>query len=143
MKSLIKGIIILSILVVIGVWVSPGLRDAVGLTIDDADFIQRAWHEQLSNIVVETEAQVTAVLPEIEDFERRQVFVIELENGHKVQVQHNLDLARGVPVKRGSLVRLRGEYDWTPAGGVIHWTHTDPEGKREGGWIEFAGKRYN
>ena len=28
------------------------------------------------------------------------------------------------------------------SGGVIHWSHHDPTKKRQGGWIEHNGKRY-
>ncbi|MEZ5478885.1 MAG: DUF3465 domain-containing protein [Thiolinea sp.] len=57
-------------------------------------------------------------------------------------VAHNIDLAPRVPVEPGGRVNLRGEYAWNNRGGVIHWTHHDPKGRRDGGWIEWQGKRY-
>ncbi|MBM4117331.1 DUF3465 domain-containing protein [bacterium] len=41
----------------------------------------------------------------------------------------------------GDALSARGEYEWNPEGGVLHWTHRDPEGRRPGGWIERAGRR--
>lgn len=141
MKGL-KGFSILSLVLACSVWFSPGLREAFGLSLDDASLISQAYSDRVSNIMVETEAVVRALKPNLDDIERHQNFVIELENGHQLEVLHNLDLARGVPVKPGAIIRLRGEYDWTPRGGVIHWTHNDPAGEREGGWIEYQGRKY-
>ena len=69
--------------------------------------------------------------------------MIALENNHRLLVSHDLVLARSVPVEVNSKVRVKGEYDWSPRGGVIHWTHRDPTGTREGGWIELIGLRYD
>jgi hypothetical protein len=27
--------------------------------------------------------------------------------------------------------------------GLVHWTHKDPQGTHEPGWIEFAGRRFD
>ncbi len=142
MKSLMKWMLVLLTLSSLGVWFNPTMREAFGLTINDAGLIQQAYSDRVSNIHVETDATVTLLLPVVEDLQRIQVFAIELENGHKLYVHHDLDLAPSVPVKPGALIRLRGEYDWSPDGGVIHWTHADPAGKRDGGWIEVQGRRY-
>ena len=56
-------------------------------------------------------------------------------------VAHNIDLAPRIPVAQGDAVTIKGEYVWNNRGGVLHWTHHDPKG-RKGGWVEVAGKRY-
>ena len=55
---------------------------------------------------------------------------------------HNIDLAPRVPVAPGDSVELRGEYEWSPRGGVIHWTHRDPDARREAGWIRRDGRLF-
>jgi hypothetical protein len=39
-------------------------------------------------------------------------------------------------------VAFRGEYEWNQKGGVIHWTHRDPDGQHSGGWLKHKGKTY-
>ena len=53
-----------------------------------------------------------------------------------------IDLAKRVPVERGDTIEFRGEYEWNEKGGVVHWTHHDPQDRHDHGWIEFEGRRY-
>ncbi|NWH04241.1 DUF3465 domain-containing protein [Desulfobacter latus] len=39
-------------------------------------------------------------------------------------------------------INFYGQYEWNPKGGVIHWTHHDPNGQHEGGWLNHGGKIY-
>ena len=57
-------------------------------------------------------------------------------------VEHDLDVSKHVPLAVNNKIRIKGEYDWNEAGGVIHWTNRDINNTREGGWIEHNGKRY-
>ncbi|HSF72140.1 MAG TPA: DUF3465 domain-containing protein, partial [Methylotenera sp.] len=42
----------------------------------------------------------------------------------------------------GDAMTFKGEYAYNPKGGVMHWTHHDPEGNQAGGWIKHNGKIY-
>jgi hypothetical protein len=59
-----------------------------------------------------------------------------------VRVEANTDFTGTFPLARGERVAVKGEYEFYPLGGVIHWTHRDPRGRHEGGYIEAAGQRY-
>lgn len=74
--------------------------------------------------------------------ERHQRFILNIGHGHTVLVAHNIDLAERIPVGLGDRLRFRGLYEWNKAGGMVHWTHRDPMGMEEGGFVEFRRKRY-
>lgn len=73
---------------------------------------------------------------------RHQKFLISPASGVTLLVAHNIDLASRVPIKKGDTISLYGRYEWNNRGGVIHWTHHDPKGKKKGGWIKANGKIY-
>jgi hypothetical protein len=56
---------------------------------------------------------------------------------------HNIDIApRIAGLKVGDSVRFNGEYVWNEKGGVIHWTHHDPQGRQLARWVKHNGKTY-
>ena len=73
---------------------------------------------------------------------RHQRFIIRLFDGHTLLVAHNIDVAPRVPVEAGHEVVIHGLYEWNRKGGVLHWTHRDPAGRRAGGWVRHFGKAY-
>lgn len=73
---------------------------------------------------------------------RHQKFLISPSSGITLLVAHNIDLASRIHLNKGDLISLYGRYEWNNRGGVIHWTHHDPKGKRKGGWIQTNGKTY-
>jgi hypothetical protein len=110
---------------------------------DGADAVEQAFLNRTSDLVVEVEGAVERLLADDNDGSRHQRFIVRLAGGRTLLVAHNIDLAERVPLGVGDRVRLRGEYEWSERGGVLHWTHHDPGGRRVGGWIEHAGTRYN
>lgn len=86
--------------------------------------------------------EVARQLPDDNEGSRHQRFILELASGHSLLVSHNIDLAPRVPLSEGDRLTIRGRYEWNERGGVIHWTHHDPQGRRQGGWIEHQGRRY-
>jgi len=92
--------------------------------------------------VVEFGATVSRLLADDRRGLQHQRFLVRLASGTTILVAHNTDLASRVPVQLGSAVEIRGRYIWNSRGGVVHWTHHDPEGRFAGGWIRLAGRTY-
>jgi hypothetical protein len=59
-----------------------------------------------------------------------------------VRIEVNTDFTGDVPLRSGQRVEVKGEYEYYPRGGVIHWTHHDPRGRHENGYISANGTMY-
>ena len=87
--------------------------------------------------------EVVRVLSDDTDGSRHQRFIVRLGSGRTLLIAHNIDLApRVVSIRVGDKISFNGVYEWNDKGGVIHWTHLDPQNRHQGGWIEHRGKRY-
>ncbi|HLX26188.1 MAG TPA: DUF3465 domain-containing protein [Candidatus Cybelea sp.] len=60
-----------------------------------------------------------------------------------VRVEVNTDFTGSIPLAPGQHVLVKGEYEYYPLGGIIHWTHRDPRGRHAGGYIATAGRIYD
>lgn len=95
-----------------------------------------AFANQQSNFQVLVRAKVTRILADDNDGDRHQRFIITLGNKQTLLIAHNIDLAPRVePLSVGDFVIVYGEYEWNDEGGVIHWTHKDPDNVHVEGWI--------
>ena len=108
----------------------------------DNQALLQAFRQQQSDLWLIAEGRVKRVLRDDNEGSRHQRFILNVEPDLTILVAHNIDLAQRVPLNNGDYIRLRGEYEWNPKGGVIHWTHRDPGGRHTGGWIEHNNKRY-
>jgi hypothetical protein len=105
--------------------------------------VAEAYRDRLSDVWVEGEGRVVRLLGDDNDGSRHQRFVLEVGPGHTVLVAHNIDLAPRIDaLRRDDRVRFVGEYVWNDRGGIIHWTHHDPDGRHAGGWLEHSGRTY-
>jgi hypothetical protein len=94
-------------------------------------------------VLVTGEGRVARVLPDDDDGSRHQRFILEIASGDTLLVAHNIDLAPRIATLRvGDVVGFRGEYEPNERGGVIHWTHHDPAGGHEAGWLRHDGRTY-
>ena len=104
---------------------------------------EEAFKEHRGNIQVTQRGKVLRILQDDTTGSRHQRFIIELSSGQTLLIAHNIDLAPRIPnISIGSDVSFHGEYEWNEHGGVVHWTHHDPDGHDEDGWIEYQGKIY-
>lgn len=101
------------------------------------------FEERASGVMVEGSGRVEVVLSDDRKGSQHQRFLLETEPGFTILVSHNIDLApRVAGIARGDTVAFRGQYEWNEKGGVVHWTHHDPGGRRPGGWLEHEGRTY-
>jgi hypothetical protein len=109
----------------------------------DDDSIGRAFRNHTSGIEVEGEGTVIRLLADDVNGPRHQRFIVELASGQTLLMTHNIDIApRLNGLKVGDSVHFKGEYIWNEKGGVVHWTHHDPQGRHVAGWIQYNGKTY-
>ena len=93
---------------------------------------------------VEGARQVIRILSDDNDGSRHQRFIVRLEAGRTFLMAHNIDIAPRVSsLKTGDTVSFFGEYEWNDKGGVIHWTHKDPQRRHVAGWIRHNGRLYH
>jgi len=105
--------------------------------------IEEAYSGRRSDIPVVVEGRVVQLLRDDNEGERHQRFVIGLSNGQTILVTHNIDIAPRVEgICEGDTVFVKGEYIWNERGGLIHWTHHDPNGSHQGGWVVHQGNKY-
>ena len=97
--------------------------------------VTEAFRTRHSKVEVETGGRVVRLLPDDREGSPHQRFLLRVEGSTTVLVAHNLDLAPRIALAPGDSIELRGEYEWNPKGGVIHWTHADPDGRHEAGWV--------
>ena len=109
---------------------------------DGALEIGRLFRAQRSDTQVKGYGEIVKVLPDDNEGSRHQKFIVELSTGQTLLIAHNIDLAPRVPAEEGDRLHFYGEYEYSEPGGVVHWTHHDPKGWHEHGWLEHEGKRY-
>ena len=96
-----------------------------------------------SGDIISARGQIQKILPDDVEGSRHQRIIIKMPSGETLLVAHNIDMAPRVPhLITGNPISIKGEYEWNDRGGVVHWTHQDPDGSHEAGWIQYQGKKY-
>lgn len=111
---------------------------------DNAAIVSDFHHHQ-STVEVTADATVVRLLADTTSSTgTHERFIIRLSSSDlTIEVEHNISIAARAPVKEGDHVIVHGEYIWNSQGGLIHFTHHDPQGTHEGGYIEDAGTTYD
>ena len=105
--------------------------------------IASALQNKQSDVQVGGSGVVIRNLPDDTSGSQHQKFILKLSSGQTILVAHNIDLAPRInSLREGDTVEFYGEYEWNSQGGVVHWTHHDPDGRHEHGWLKHNGSIY-
>jgi len=118
----------------------PGTSSLGG---DSSSTIKAAFNNHRSDVQVQGQGRVVRILPDDNEGSRHQRFILELDNDLALLIAHNIDLAPRISeLNMGDTVSFYGEYEWNSKGGVIHWTHNDPNHRHVDGWLKHRGRTY-
>jgi hypothetical protein len=105
--------------------------------------IQSAFENKENDLQVLVRGNVIRLLSDDTSGDQHQRFIIELSSGQTLLIAHNIDIGERVPDSMlGNEVYVYGVYEWNDEGGVIHWTHEDPDEEHIEGFIQFNGHKY-
>ena len=105
--------------------------------------IEQAFKQHKSNVQVEGIGEVVKILADDNNGLRHQKFLVKISPQQTLLFAHNLDLApRIAQLAIGDTIEFKGEYVYNPKGGIVHWTHRDPQGHHAAGWLKHNGKVY-
>lgn len=113
-----------------------------GLTLDDNAALAQAFANKQSHVWLQGQGIVKKLLPDDDQGARHQRFLVSISPTQTLLFAHNIDLApRVASLSVGDTVTFKGEYIYNPKGGIMHWTHHDPQG-RQSGWIKHQNHTY-
>ena len=102
-----------------------------------------SYSEWRSGQQVQGNGVVSRLLSDDNEGSRHQRFILKLNTGQTLLVAHNIDIAPRISShQNGDRVTFNGVYERNDKGGVIHWTHRDPQGHHVAGWLEHDGNVY-
>jgi uncharacterized protein YceK len=105
--------------------------------------IADAFANQQSGLAVSDSGVVDRILSDDTQGGRHQRFILRLASGQTLLITHNIDIAPRISrLSVGDSIDFSGQYEWNDKGGVIHWTHHDPSGQHQIGWIKHGGITY-
>ena len=148
-----KKLLLLSAAIFAGYWYFGGQHNSISEKVSHSGSTQSpsgadaaiadAFSNHKSNLQVSGEGVIARLLADDNVGSRHQRFIISLRSGQTLLVAHNIDIASRISsLREGDSVQFSGEYEWNEKGGVVHWTHRDPNGSHVGGWLKHNGQTY-
>jgi hypothetical protein len=103
---------------------------------------QSAYRTHRSELWLIVSARVTRDLSDAHGTYTHQRFIVACSGGFTLLIVNDISIGTRAPARVGDTVTVRGQYIWNEQGGLIHFTHHDPEGGI-GGYIAEDGTTYS
>lgn len=109
----------------------------------EASTVEQAFKNNKSDIQVKGIGTVIRLLKDDNQGSRHQKFILKLASRQTVLIVHNIDIAPRINnIVIGDIVQFYGEYEWNKKGGLVHWTHRDPNNHHLHGWLKHKESVY-
>ncbi|MCB1147449.1 MAG: DUF3465 domain-containing protein [Leptospiraceae bacterium] len=131
---------------------SPGIDTSTNYPVEykleiretGAAILRKAFMEKESDIQIHAIGQIEKILPDDTIGSRHQRFIVRVSRNHTILIAHNIDVSPRIDdIEENTEIEFYGEYEWNPKGGVVHWTHKDPEGRHKHGYLHYNGRKYD
>lgn len=115
---------------------------SAALVTEENAALKQAFAQKQSHVWLEGSGTVKRLLPDDTQGARHQRFLVSVSPEQTLLFAHNIDLAPRVEnLNIGDQISFKGEYIYNPKGGIMHWTHHDPQGHQHG-WIKHQNHTY-
>lgn len=104
--------------------------------------LETAYDEKRSGIQVTGTGVVVKLLADDTKGSKHQKMIVKIGEKHTILIAHNISLAPRAEVKEGDTITFHGEYEWNEKGGIVHWTHHDPQQQHPNGYLKVNGIQY-
>ena len=105
--------------------------------------VAQAFESHENKAQVTGEGTVSRLLADDTSGLPHQRFIVRISPTQTVLIEYNTGVAPRIEdLKVGDSISFAGEYIWNEQGGLVHWTHHDPAGRHQGGWIKHDGRTY-
>ena len=105
--------------------------------------VETAHSRQQSEVQVVGSGRIAVLLADDTKGTRHQKFIVRVNESLTVLISHNIDLAPRInDLRKGEHIEFSGEYIYNTKGGLVHWTHHDPNNRHAGGWLQYQGRTY-
>lgn len=107
------------------------------------DPVRALFDGRRTGVEVQGTGVVSRILSDDLDGSQHQRFILTTPSGVSILVAHNIDIAPRLDgLAIGDTVAFLGDYEWSAQGGTVHWTHHDPSGRHQNGWLKWKGRTY-
>lgn len=112
------------------------ISDYIELEAYGDELLAQLFASAQSNVQVFGTGTVISILSDNLNGGRHHRLIIEWKSKQTLLIAHNIDLAPRIDTSAvNDQIEFFGEYAWNNKGGVIHWTHHDPQDIHVNGWV--------